>query len=82
MNNWFDSITWSWHWENGVDPFVYGKYTPNAPQKDGKCPSCKFNGKNINVCKRCRKFDVKNRTSLYCFGEEKASSFFKIWRQK
>ena len=84
MNSWFDNIAWTavnwdWRWDNGVDPFVYGKYTPKAPIKDGSCPSCKFNKKNLNACRQCKLFDRKKKQSNYQFDSALSARFNRPW---
>jgi hypothetical protein len=85
QNTWTGQIYWQnvdnlFHWDNGVlSSFVYGKYTPDAPVKDGNCPSCKFNKKNLNACRQCKLFDRKKKQSNYQFDSVLSAKFNRPW---
>ena len=86
QNTWYGQIYWQnidnlFHWDNGLIIFKYGKYEPNAPIKDGKCPSCKYNKRNLNACRQCKQFDRTRRQSNYIFDSTKSARFNEFWKK-
>jgi hypothetical protein len=71
----------TWGWDIDASPFehTFGKYTPNASIKDGNCPSCKFNKKNLNACRQCKLFDRKKKQSNYQFDSALSAKLNRLW---